>query len=257
MKYLLLNTKILKGVFTLLLLPFSLFVNAQKPAPNTCNKTFYKSGKISSSICLDKDGRFGKAFVISAKGDTVKIWHLRTIGGSAWVSFDFHANGGVKKASFSDHPDGGIQWYQEWITFSEKGEIISKNEEKYPFETTTYFKLDTTLPEKPQKQNTIKCATLVQTEAWIFNASKKKTIIIATHLNTETNIEFIEIAPQTRAKICTRVNAEQYINPLENRKIYLAKAKGDISKLKLLKLLPDGKPVKESETLWRQWYRVR
>jgi hypothetical protein len=107
-----------------------------------CNVSKYRSGQKSLEVCWDKNKYWGIAVVYTTKGDTSRFWGLRKVAGHASIEVKYHANGGVSEVYFSSHPDGGIQWFQEWVNFDENGFVSNKREMKYPHETLTLKDFD-------------------------------------------------------------------------------------------------------------------
>ena len=109
----------------LLLLSFTL--SAQRPPRtfHTSNGTvvlhYFADGRVSTKESMDADGRWGHSWAYDRSGETIVDRATRTVAGHARVHFEYHPDGGVSKAEFSDAPDGGIQWYRSITTFDPEG----------------------------------------------------------------------------------------------------------------------------------------
>jgi hypothetical protein len=89
-----------------------------------CKHTYFKgTKKVSTSLCYDKDNRFGKATAYNRKGEIIYEKSLRKIAGHSSVTFSYYSDGAVSKACYSDAPDAGIQWYKSDTWFKNNGTI--------------------------------------------------------------------------------------------------------------------------------------
>ena len=82
---------------------------------------YFTTGQVSTREWTDKDGRFGRSRAFKRDGTIIVDHHTRRIAGHASVHFQYHPNGAVSKAEFSDAPDAGIQWYESITTFDDQG----------------------------------------------------------------------------------------------------------------------------------------
>ncbi len=154
---------------------------AEKDYPD-CEKTYFKSGQLSTKKCFDKDHRFGKAYAYNKKGEVIYERDLRTVAGHASVYFTFHPNGAVKRADWSSAPDAGIQWYHSRDEFSEEGKLTGHTQNNYD----DYLQLkvpliekDTVIVIKPVKNDTL-ITNKKKTEAWFVNHTWYPIIVVTT-----------------------------------------------------------------------------
>jgi hypothetical protein len=111
----------------------------------------FPNGK-TSTISVIIDNRDGYAKAYNLKGQVIYERTIRRYAGHASVYFQHHPNGMVKKAEYSSHPDGGIQWYRTYTYFDEQGNITSEIEDNWDTRVTVqpHFRPDTTHVHKPQ-----------------------------------------------------------------------------------------------------------
>jgi hypothetical protein len=114
----------------------------------------FPNGK-TSTICVIQDNREGYAKAYNLKGEEIYHRYIRRFAGHASVHFTHHPNGMVKKAEYSSHPDGGIQWYRSYTHFDEQGNITSEIEDNWDTRVTipTHFRPDSTHFQTPQPVN--------------------------------------------------------------------------------------------------------
>ena len=75
---------------------------------------------------------------------------LRHDGGHASAQLSWYASGQVKSVSYTDAPDGGIQYYHSTWLFDEKGNQTSFTEDSYDDNSKLKVPVcDTTKPLKP------------------------------------------------------------------------------------------------------------
>jgi len=95
------------------------------------SKCFHKNGKVSTIETWDKDKRHGNLKGFNNKGQEIFSLALRHYGGHASALLSWYANGQVKSVSYTDSPDGGIQYYHSTSLFDEKGNQTSFTEDSY------------------------------------------------------------------------------------------------------------------------------
>lgn len=165
---------------------------AQKEYP-VCEKTFFKSGQVSTEKCFDKENRFGKAYAYTKSGKLIYEKGLRKIAGHESVYFTFYPGGAVKKAEWSSAPDAGIQWYNSTDEFSEDGTLINHTENNYDdyLRVTTPFtpkEKDTVVTLKEKKADTL-ISTKKKVEVWFLNHTYYPVII---HASGKNNLSIAE-----------------------------------------------------------------
>lgn len=108
------------------------------------NIHYHKNKRISTIEVWDKDKLNGKFFCMNAKGDTLIIYHLRRYAGHSSVEAEYYSNGQAKKIELSSAPDGGIQFYREFIYFDEQGRETSRTDLSYPYELKSPIRVQPT-----------------------------------------------------------------------------------------------------------------
>lgn len=96
--------------------------------------TFHENGEVASEIFRTKDGFYGAQGFAKVYNDQGELIYESPISRSTLiisVTFKFYQNGAVKQINYSEHPDGGIQWYRKWIYLNEAGEIIMEDQQSW------------------------------------------------------------------------------------------------------------------------------
>lgn len=112
------------NILTIISLVF--FVNQsvaqQKPE---CQYAYFNGSKtVSTSVCWQMPERFsGRAIAYNKKGEIISEWQISRMHMLASVHFSYYPSGAVKRAEYSSHPDGGIQWYRSFTDFDENGVV--------------------------------------------------------------------------------------------------------------------------------------
>lgn len=118
---------------------------------STQKKCFHRNGQISIIETWDTDRKDGSLKIFNNQGKELCAYNLRHYGGHASALLDWFPNGQVKSVSYSDAPDGGIQYYHSTRQFDEVGNQTSFTEDSYdnklrvPMPATA----DTVKPRKP------------------------------------------------------------------------------------------------------------
>jgi hypothetical protein len=190
-----------------LLILFTIFLSlGQKDTIIEIHK--FKNGKTATIVVL-KDQREGYAKAYNFQGKEIYHNYIRRYAGNASVTFTHHANGMVKEAHYSSHPDAGIQWYNTWTTFDEQGNKTGERQSNWDDRTTIpiHYLRDTTnkpyvTPKRPQvippnktepiqqpsksKQETIACAPIHKNSTFFVNHSKRRIILNINHAGKDT-----------------------------------------------------------------------
>ncbi|HRH38049.1 MAG TPA: hypothetical protein PK760_06875, partial [Flavobacteriales bacterium] len=137
---------------------------------------YFTNGKVSTKAWMDKDNRWGRSWAYKSDGTVIVDHQTRRIAGHASVHFDYHPNGAVSKAEYSDAPDAGIQWYRSTTTFDEQGNQTGFTEQGHDNdgliprpELRMTQKPEVTIPQQPE---TVMEQRLFVTEVYAVNASK-------------------------------------------------------------------------------------
>lgn len=142
---------------------------------------YFTTGQPSTVEWTDKDGRFGRSRAFKRDGTVIVDHHTRRIAGHASVHFEYHPNGAVSKAEFSDAPDAGIQWYRSTTTFDDQGDRTGFSEQGHddlhviPRPGTTF-----TAPVEPvgptedpvREPEVAICQKLFVNEVFVVNATR-------------------------------------------------------------------------------------
>ncbi len=122
----------------------------KQPDGSVVSKCIHKNGKVSTIETWNKDKRHGNLKGFNNKGQELFSLPLRYYGGHASALLSWHANGQVKSVSYSDAPDGGIQYYHSTWLFDEKGNQTSFSEDSYDDKLKLEVPVrDTAKPRKP------------------------------------------------------------------------------------------------------------
>lgn len=96
--------------------------------------TYHQNGKVATAIFRTKDPSYGAQGFAKVYNNQGNLIYESPISHSAQiisVNFKFYENGAVKQINYSEHPDGGIQWYRKWIYLNDAGEIIKENQQSW------------------------------------------------------------------------------------------------------------------------------
>lgn len=138
-------------------------------------------------------------------------WNTRTYAGHASAYFKYHANGGVRVAEYSTHPDGGIQWYKEKIDLDEEGNVMHRWVDKYPPELTTFIQLEpvASTPFPPISEVMVQNST-----------SKDLHLVITDTIQNSSKVNYITI-PMGQSKIVSFLaHKDTAHNPLNTYHFY-------------------------------------
>lgn len=118
---------------SLLVLPLGLCAQGRSRTLSTDSGTvvlhYFTNGHVSTKEWMDTDERWGHSWAYDPQGQVIVDHYTRKVAGHASVHFEYHPNGGVSKAEFSDAPDAGIQWYRSITTFDPNGQRTGFSEE--------------------------------------------------------------------------------------------------------------------------------
>jgi hypothetical protein len=136
---------------------------------------YFTSGQVSTRTWMDKDDRWGRTWAYKRDGSVIVEHQTRRIAGHASVHFEYHANGAISKAEYSDAPDGGIQWYRSTTTFDENGNKTGFTEQGHDNDGLIP-RPDMRFVEKPQvvgpQKPVAECQKLYVNEVLVVNSTK-------------------------------------------------------------------------------------
>lgn len=207
---------ILKHVFCLSLTIATVqFAAGQEYKTDCANKYFAHSRVLSTSICYDKDRRWGKAIAFDRNGKKIYENGVRNIGGTAGVTFSYYDDGAVKTAHYHSQPDGGIQWYDVLTHFSQEGVVTGEDDNGYDrmhnvLAPPAVRKPPT--PPAPPKQEVAKCAVPYATEFWFINDARFPMIAIAQRKGNAKDIKALVLQPSDTVKGGEFIMAKQFVN---------------------------------------------
>jgi len=137
---------------------------------------YHQNRKKSTVETWDKDHRFGTFTGYDTNEKQLFNYHLRAIGGHAYVSVNYYPNGQVSRVEYSEAPDGGIQFYKSTAKFDEQGKQTDFQEIKHPPELITTVPSPTKVPDKKEQvpQKVAECAVPVMDYFEIVNQTKSK-----------------------------------------------------------------------------------
>ncbi len=243
---------------------------SQKSEFPHCNNTYYaKSKLVATSICFDKDDRWGEAKAFDHKGKEIYKRQLRKIGGHASVQFKYHVTGMVKEAYYSSAPDAGIQWYHETTLFNDQGEVIDEHKESHedllspgltaPIKPkiTTHEKKITPDKTKVDSLKPNECAIVYNNEIWIKNKTSYLIVAEVIPIKEGAFANKLEIKKGETKKLTTYGNAysEQLPEDYFKLKAYIPSNKATGTKLRIKSLYFTNKIKSKNSSRYN--YEVR
>ncbi len=221
---------------------------------------FAGSRQVASSVCFDKENRWGIAKAYNRKGEVIYERQLRRIAGHSSVVFSWYNTGGVKTAAWSSAPDGGIQWYKSFTTFTEDGQVNGEIQDSYDDRVTTIApKEPPAMPTVvvPTKPTAAECAVIYSSEFWFTNFTPYPVQAIATHRYRPTERYAITLMPGETKKCGQVILAQQFDEP--GRTFDFAAAPLRNAKKQRLVVIPaDNKPPDNpAKEVRRFYYEVR
>lgn len=178
---------------------------------------FAGSRQVASSVCYDRDNHWGVAKAYNRRGDVIYERQLRRIAGHSTVVFTWYASGGIKTAAWSSAPDGGIQWYKSYTTFTEDGHKNGEIEDSYDNRVTLHAPKD--LPNVPNtvvvpaKPAVAECAVIYASEFWFTNYTPFPVQATATHRYRPSERYWITLKPGETRKCGQVILAQQFDEP--------------------------------------------
>ena len=181
-----------------------------------CKYHYNRNGKIASSVCYDRDGRWGKAKAFGIKGELIYEKEVRHVAGTASVEFSYYENGAVKAAKWYSAPDGGIQWYNTTTFFSPEGKIEREEEYNYYDKPTTHTVLTKEpLVRKTAEPETQRCGAIYVTELWFINNTNYTIRVQVSRRGIPLVDSVTLLKPGDTAKGDEFYMAEQFVDPNE------------------------------------------
>lgn len=210
---------------------------AQTDAYSDCTYSYFKpSNKISTSICYDKDNRWGKAIAYNINGKIIYEKQLRKVAGHSSVTFSYHPNGAVAKAEWSSAPDAGIQWYKSIHEFSETGELINQTEWSHDQKPSNFLmpdknheinSYDNRMEEEEETENIeiVECIEPNVSELWFVNKTRYTLEIRSGHKLFHDEKYTALVAPGDTVKGGQQIQIGPFENPIAHFNIDIRKKK--------------------------------
>ena len=153
---------------------------------------FAKSKVVSTSVCLDKDERWGEARAFNRQGKEIYRADERRIAGHARTHFSYYPSGAVRKASYSSAPDAGIQWYEGETVFAENGDIISQSRRSHDDSPSLWRPTEQpdNLPPPP-----VACAEVFLAEVFLLNRSRFAVKVVGAYTGSVADPKTLTLAP--------------------------------------------------------------
>ncbi len=223
---------------------FSFFTIAQKK-DTTFTIRFHSNKKVSTKeVKLTNDLNWGYAKAFDRNGKEIYSVSIRNVAGHSSVNFEYYSSGAVKKAHFTGHPDGGIQWDDVVHYFDENGIVMqvvdnsSDNYGHYKLRIDPTLFSDTitkpyispsTVIETPKKQEVVPCAEMNFTEFYLINATGKKRQVVARLLNAPIDgfQKEISVAKNDTFNLGNYIEAELFTHPKERITVEIKGRKTD------------------------------
>jgi hypothetical protein len=249
-------------LFTLIFLAGTC-IYAQDEKYTVCRYTYFKnSKKISTSICYDKDNRWGIAKAFNEEGKEILSQYQRRVAGHANTHFSFHSNGAVYKAEFSDAPDAGIQWNKTTHEFDPSGKLIHFNREGtdnqgHPRLWITHHDSEKVAPYVvPRKKEVAICPAIYISEAWFVNKTRYVVRVKGAYTGSIADKPTVLLAPGDTGRGGGFVGAEQFANPAERVPYpFTLEAVGTRKRPKLKLEMFDAKEIKKD--VKRYYFKIK
>lgn len=220
-----------------------------------CHLLYFKgTQKKSTSICFDKDGRWGKATAFDLTGKQIYQKEIRRTGGFAGVTFSYYENGAVKTADYNSQPDGGIQWYKIVTYFAPDGLITKEEDQSYDRMNRIYPPPTTyKAPSKPQK-NVAVCAVPFATEYWFINDTHFQVLALSKKRDNPKDITVTIVNQQDSIKGGEYITAQQFVD-LSNFFQFTAKPIDERTNGLVVKI-DSRSPMIYKENIQRWYYHI-
>jgi len=217
------------SVFFLLVSFFSI---AQKK-DTTFTIRFHSNKKVSTKeVKLTNDLNWGYAKAFDRNGKEIYSMSIRNVAGHSSVNFEYYPSGAVKKAHFTGHPDGGIQWDDVAHYFDENGivtQVIKNSSDDfghYKLRIDPTLFSDTlikpnispsTIKETPKKQEVVVCTEIYSTEFYLINATGKKQNVVTRLLNAPIDgfQKEVSVAKNDTINLGNYIEAQLFTHPKE------------------------------------------
>jgi hypothetical protein len=241
----------------------SLKVKAQTAEyPNCTYSYFAKSKKVSTSLCYDKEKRWGKALAYDMNSKVIDEKQLRNIAGHASVHFSYHSNGGIAKAEWSSAPDAGIQWYNSIDEFSPDGKLTNHTEMDHEFNRPNVPGIETkeqplvVMPEPVRRTEQPVTGENFISEFWFVNRTKYKLTIFCQSKLTKGEKYTLSAAPADTVKGGQQILPGHYGNSLNAFDVQVSGANRRVDKK--IKIAPiSGGVITIRRGLQRQYFEIR
>lgn len=235
--------------------------------PQCSYKYFAMSKKVSTSVCYDKDRRWGRAKAFDKSGKEIYDRELRTVGGHSSVDFTYYdRSNAVKTARWSSAPDGGIQWYRSYTEFSEDGKIVVDTKDSYDDGPGTFLKepvrrrpvVEPRPEEKPvpKPSTTMECAAIYLSEFWFTNHTPYTVVVTATRKFSKSETFTLSLKPKETLKAGHVVLAQMFDEPTKYFDFTVSPLKPG-NKQKFIIIPSEKEPDNPSKETRRYYYEVR
>jgi len=188
---------------------------AQRPQTGCVYTYFQKTKRVSTSICINPDGREGQALAFDRNGKEIYRGHERRFAGSEGTHFSYYPDGAVRKAEYHSAPDAGIQWYRSVTEFSPEGVVTNFWKDSHDDRVTILAPLENPSPTvKPPQPETVACAPIWVSEAWFINGSRYAVRVTGEYTGSIADPRQVLLAPGDTVRGGGFVGAAQFANPL-------------------------------------------
>lgn len=168
-----------------------------QPRKTGCVYTYFKgTKKVSTSICINPDGREGTALAFDRNGREIYRGHERRFAGSEGTWFSYYPDGAVRKAEYHSAPDAGIQWYRSVTEFSPEGVVTNFWKDSHDDRVTILAPLES--PNStvvPPQRETVACAPIWVSEAWFINESRYAVRVTGAYTGSLADPKQVLLAP--------------------------------------------------------------
>jgi len=220
---------------------------------------FHSNGKSSTVETWDANRTWGNLLAYTSEGIELFNYGLRKVAGHSSVDLDYHSNGQVSKAHFSDAPDGGIQFHKSTCWYDEQGAKTNCRDEGYPLlspSTDPTFQPLEISPPPAFIQEVMTCGAPCMSVYRIVNTTRKKVNVTLKALPNgmiQRSNKLLLLLPAQTLSVDSILMSDLYFEPLTVYRPEVISASRKPSKLKVISDTPEHIGTRKVFT----WYVVR
>ena len=199
----------MKKIYLLLLLLLvmgNVFAQTDRPLHKKTNIHTFKNGKVATYELWDRQ-QHGKVYAFDHSGKEIYSNDIGYFGGSHHTEFTYYPDGAVKTIHSTHQPDGGIQYYDVTIYYTNDG-VVERTDDR-SLDGHGQYKVIAPSYEQPTKPGAIPkpstkkpdvatCAIIYTNEFYLVNYSKVSITVDILRGSTKENT--VSIAPGDTVK---------------------------------------------------------